>query len=233
MPSIKDVVEQVQSDQLPVFFLDTCIFLDVIRAIQRRSKGYVASAWQLHQALTDAQPRCKLVVSHMVVHEWQKNSPLVLNEAEKHLMEIEEQSRLFHDACSLLGIAPAFPPSTYSGHGVAQQLHGLAPQILAKGLVVDQDADCSSRAITRIMHGKRPSTEGGREAKDCTILEEYLEIYKETQDQQFHVKCVFCTSNTNDYSRHGSLHEDLVEEFATVGLDFTSNLPWGLHQITH
>jgi hypothetical protein len=51
-----------------------------------------------------------------------------------------------------------------------------------------------------------PARQGG-EAKDCTILEECLAVSRR-------------------------LHE-LVGDFAGVGLRFTANLPWGVHDVTH
>jgi len=40
-------------------------------------------------------------------------------------------------------------------------------------------------------------------------------------------------SNTNDYCGESGLHAKLAIDFADVGLRFTSNLPWGFHDVTH
>jgi hypothetical protein len=84
----------------------------------------------------------------------------------------------------------------------------------------------------RVIHNIPPSKRGG-EAKDCTILEEYLAVSRRLHAAGFPKKKVFCTSNTNDYCDAGGLHGVLAAEFAPIGLRFTSNLGWGFHDVTH
>jgi hypothetical protein len=64
--------------------------------------------------------------------------------------------------------------------------------------------------------------------KDCVIVEEYLELTRQLRAIGFTKKCVFCTSNVNDY---GPPHPALVTDFAAVNLIFTTNLPWAVHEI--
>jgi hypothetical protein len=60
-------------------------------------------------------------------------------------------------------------------------------------------------------------------------VEEYLELTRQLRANGFAKKCVFCTSNVNDY---GNPHPDLAPDFAAVNLTFTSNLNWAMHQLT-
>lgn len=232
MPTITDVVDQLVAMDRPVMFLDTCILLDVIRAIKRRYGGCVAAAHQLHVAATVAPVQCSLVVSHLVRHEWAIHEQDVVKEANRHLDEIEAQSGHFHDACAVLGIHPMFPRANYSGHGITESLRDLSRQILDSGLEVDSDNDCSGRAIHRVIYNIPPSKKGG-EAKDCTILEEYLAVCRLLEEASFSRRRVFCTSNTKDYGEAGALHPLLAGDFAAAGLRFSTNLPWGLHDVTH
>ncbi|HQU45343.1 MAG TPA: hypothetical protein PK867_21180 [Pirellulales bacterium] len=232
MPTITDVADQLIAADLPVMFLDTCIVLDVIRAVRRRYVNCVAKASELHTAVTVAPAQCSLVISHLVRHEWGVHEPELLSEARKHLAEMEDQSGHFHDACAVLGIVPGFARANYAAHGMADQLRDLSRQLLDAGIEVTPDDACSGRAINRVIHNIPPSKKGG-EAKDCTILEEYLAICQILQAAGFVKKRVFCTSNTNDFCEAGALHPLLAADFAAVSLRFTSNLPWGFHDVTH
>ncbi len=64
--------------------------------------------------------------------------------------------------------------------------------------------------------------------KDCVIVEECLDLTRQLRGNGFTEKCVFCTSNSNDY---GSPHPNLETDFAAVNLIFTNTLPWAIHEI--
>jgi hypothetical protein len=232
MPTITAVADHIIAADLPVLFVDTCILLDVIRSIKRKLKNCASQAQGLHNAATVVPRQCVIVVSHLVQHEWGVHQQELLDEATRHLIDLEEHSGHFHDACGVLGIAPGFARANYAAHDVSVRLRDLSHQLLNCALVVEQDNECSNRAITRVIQNVPPSKKGG-EAKDCTILEEYLAVARRLHAAGFQKKRVFCTSNTNDYCKGGALHPKLAGEFAPIDLRFTSNLSWGFHDVTH
>lgn len=232
MPSIVDVAAQLAAADLPVIFLDTCVLLDVMRAIKRRYVNCIGDGVRLHAAATVAPRQCSIAISHLVRHEWGANQQTLLDEATRHLSEIDDQSRHFHDACDVFGIAPGFARANYAGLGVARRLLDLSRQLLECAMVIDADNECSGRAMARVIDNAPPSKQGGG-AKDCTILEEYLAVGRHLQEHGFQRRRVFCTSNTTDYCSASHLHAGLATDFAAVGLQFTSNLSWGLHDVTH
>ena len=232
MPSISAVADQIIGENLPAIFIDTCILLDVIRSIKRKSKDCAAQAIALHGAATTAPKQCIIVVSHLVRHEWGVNDQELLNEAKRHLIDMEDYSRHFHDACGVFGIGPRFSRANYAAHELAVKLHGLSRELLDCAIIIDPDNECSGRAMSRVIHNVPPSQKG-REAKDCTILEEYLAVSRRIHDAGFQKRRVFCTSNTNDYCGPTGLHANLAAEFAPINLRFTSTLGWGFHDVTH
>lgn len=232
MPAIAAVADHIVAENLPVLFVDTCILLDVIRSIKRKAKDCAAQAKGLHSAITVSPKQCIIVVSHLVKHEWGVHEQDLLDEASRHLIDLEEHSGHFHDACGVLGIAPGFGRSNYAAQNVAGSLRDLSRQLLDCGIVIDKDNECSGRAINRVMYNIPPSKKGG-EAKDCTIIEEYLAVVRCLNDAGFKKKRVLCTSNTNDYCEGSKLHPGLASEFAPINFRFTSNLGWGLHDVTH
>jgi len=232
MPSIPVVADHIIAENLPAIFVDTCILLDVIRSIKRKSKDCAAHAMALHSAATTAPKQCIIVVSHLVRHEWDVHDQELLNEASRHLIDLEDYSGHFHDACGILGIGPGFSRANYAAHELAVKLHGLSRQLLDCAIVIDPDNECSGRAINRVIYNVPPSKKGG-EAKDCTILEEYLAVARRLNDAGFQKRRVFCTSNTNDYCDPVGLHASLAAEFAPINVRFTSNLGWGFYDVTH
>lgn len=72
----------------------------------------------------------------------------------------------------------------------------------------------------------------GRELKDCTIFEECLEVCRQLQAGGFSRKKVFCTSNTEEYCAPGVIpHADVATDCGTVGLVFTTTLPWVVNEL--
>ena len=111
--------------------------------------------------------------------------------------------RRLHQFCGLVGIAPPFPNPGYRLLSLAERLHDLSRQLLDGALCLDPDQDCIIRAHGRASNYMPPSLKGG-EVKDATIVEECLEVSRRLQVVGFSPKRVFCTSNTRDYCERGS-----------------------------
>jgi hypothetical protein len=98
MPSIDEVAGQITAAGAPVFFLDTCILLDIIRSTNRCLPNYTANASELLRLTSEATPACLVVVSSIVCDEWGANAKGVTNEIVRHFCKMEEQSSHFHTA---------------------------------------------------------------------------------------------------------------------------------------
>jgi hypothetical protein len=144
---------------------------------------------------------------------------------------MQDQATHFHDACASLGVALVFGRPFYETVGLAERLYDLSKALLDGSVRLDADVGCMSRGVGRVVSKTPPSKQGG-EVKDCVIVEECLELTRQLRANGFARKCVFCTSNLDDYGGAGAvLHPTLTAEFAAVGLGFTSNLPWAVHEI--
>jgi hypothetical protein len=233
MPSIDDVVAQILKTGAPVLFVDTCILLDIIRSTNRGLRDYAERATELLKLITATQPGCLMVVSSIIPHEWKANAQEVTNEVVRQIAKMDEQSSHFHDACEALGISVGFDRASYAGSGLAGRLHDLSLQLLDNSVCLDADDPSRLRAFGRVVANIPPSRKSG-EVKDCAIIEEYLAVCRGLQAAGFAKKRVFCTSNTDDYCDPGKkLHANLAVEFSNVGLVFSTNLNWAMHEVSH
>jgi hypothetical protein len=232
MAAIADVVAQLVQADCPVLFLDTCIILDVIRSIERGYKNCTAAASELLLRATGVPPSVRLVVSHLVLREWRTHASQLRLDAERDLKVLEERSGHFHDACLVFGITVGFNRAEYSRPALAERLHGLSEKVLLSAVIVDEEDECYRRAVRRVIDKIAPSKKGG-EAKDCTILEEYLAVCRQLRTNGFQKRLLFCTSNTKDYCDKlpsSGLASTLATEFATINLDFCTSLEWAVHE---
>ncbi len=231
MPSLADASAQILAAGAPVLFADTCSLLDVIRTPTRLLRGCVESAAELLQLVSSVPPQCVLVVGSFVPGEWQAHASATADELRKYLARLDEQAAYFHNSCGALGIAPPFGRPGYGAVGLADRLLDLSSQLLGRAIHLAPQNDTNLRAFNRAATNTPPSGKGG-ESKDSTIIEECLEVCRLLQAGGFARKRVFCTSNTDDYCEATkALHPLLVTEFTAVGLGFTKDLPWALHEM--
>jgi hypothetical protein len=228
MPSIAAAEAQLRADNRPVLFLDTCAIVDIIRATMRcTGTNFVQRAIELRGLLTSAPPGCALAVASMVPTEWGNHAPKTRDEVRSHLAKIQDQAQHFHAACGALGVGLTYGLPAYPAANLHDRLFDLSKEILDLAVVLDPDGGCATRAIGRVVAKLAPSKQGG-EMKDCVIVEECLELTRQLRSNGFARKCVFCTSNTNDY---GNPDPNLAADFLAVNLTFTTNLPWAVHEI--
>ena len=187
----------------------------------------VQRAVELRRLLNSAPPGCALVVASAVSTEWGNHAARTRDEVRGHLAKIQDQSEHFHAACGALGVGLAFGLPAYPAANLHDRLFDLSREILDLAVVLDADGGCATRAIGRVVARLAPSRQGG-EMKDCVIVEECLELTRQLRANGFARKCVFCTSNTNDY---GHPDPNLATDLLAANLTFTTNLPWALHEI--
>jgi hypothetical protein len=231
MSRIADVVTTLIAAPVPILLLDTCAFLDIIRAPVRRDPSWIEPAIRLRAGVS-AQPRkCGLVVASLVGQEWTDSVATVVKELSKHLRDLDAQAAHVHDACNAVGISLGQAKPLYAGTLLNSLLHDLSRDLMNVALALDGDDALKMRAVQRVFDKIPPSRKGGQ-LKDCTILEECLELCRGLRAGGFAEKCVFCTSNRTDFCETGNnLHANLAAEFGAVQLTFTTELNWALHEL--
>ncbi len=232
MPKIESMMSRFADSLTPILFLDTCIFLDIVRSTMLCLEGYTEAASRLLKMVSDPSPTCLIVISSAVPDEWARNIDDVTKSVSKHLAQIERQSLHFHEACRALGIGLALNRGGYDAYGLELTLRSLSEQLLDASGRLDHDDRIPSRAFRRVVN-KIPPASAKREWQDCYIIEDYLETCRTLRLMGHGSKLVFCTSNKNDYCLNADLHPELANEFDEFGLNFKPNLPGALHALTH
>ncbi len=229
MPTLADASAELVCTDLPVLFLDTCSLLDIVRAPARKLQGCVASAVELCKLVSSSPSQCRLVVSSLVPDEWNEHVSSETAALSNFLAKLEDEAGHFHDSCAALGIGAPFPRFAFGGVALADRLAELSKNILDGALHLESEVTTIVRAHSRSVVRQPPAGKGGQ-IKDCTIIEECLEVCRQLRAAGFNKKLVYCTSNTNDYcDPNKDLKTSLAAEFASFNLEFASNLPWAVH----
>ncbi len=234
MPSIGALADLIARTGIPVLFLDTCNFLDIIRlAISERFRpGEAQAAKELSNLISASPPSCLLVASSIINREWNDNLPNVRKAATDHLAGLERESGHFHEACETLGIAGRAGRTGYSSSGLTETLCELSKKLFDNAVHLDADRESRVRATFRVEE-KRPPALESKEIKDCIVIEEYLAVCEALRSGGYSGKLVFCTTNKKDYCIGSALDGQLAKEFGEVGLKFAKNLQHALHEMTH
>jgi hypothetical protein len=101
-----------------------------------------------------------------------------------------------------------------------KQLRSLANDLLNHAIVLADDPDCLSRAMTRVINKVRPSHKN--HIKDSVNLEQCLEMSRRLQAAGHQGSRLWISSNVNDFAEPQSsqLHQELQAEFAVAGLHY-------------
>jgi hypothetical protein len=117
MTSIADAVSGLLGNPRPVIALDTCVLLDVIRAGMRSQMDVIAQTRALSEKVTLDPNRVQLVVTSLVVVEWNQNRDQVRQEMTTWLAETDRRIINIHEAWDRVGIPKMTLAPTYLGTG--------------------------------------------------------------------------------------------------------------------
>src|SRR5262249_46464798 len=137
MPSVVDVVSTASAAGVPILFLDTCVLLDIIRAPFRNLPQCVEGAVRLEGLSAATPPACTIVVASFVPGEWAKHDGDTTEELRRHLHNLDEHARQFHEACAHLSLTVPFAQAAYGSLPLAGELSSLSHRLLGRALVID------------------------------------------------------------------------------------------------
>jgi hypothetical protein len=225
------VVNRILATPAPVLCLDTCALLDIIRVpIRFRedkiSVNVITAAFNLIAKASTDKPDLWILILDLVEKEWLDNATYVHTDIEKHLNHLHYGLNHFSKVLDIVGTDTAFYQTDLRSLNLEKKLYSLSEKLLKTAIIIENDDNCKIKAMDRVSINVAPagSKQGKNEAKDCMIIEHYLCLCKELRNQAFSEKCLFVSSNTQDYGHPQRLRSPLDVQFANVNLIFARDL---------
>jgi hypothetical protein len=226
--SLEDICDRIIQAPAPILFIDTCIFLDVLRTPFRDniSSDGIATALKLIELTENTPPNVWLVTNETVRGEWHDNVSLVKLELEKEIKKVEaRREKLLLSAKLALGQNYEYGQKE-TLINLHSHLESLSRNFLDKCLIAKVEDTHSVKAMQRVRKCMPPARKGKQEAKDCEILEAFLDISKRVCNAGYDEPICFISSNSDDY---GKPEESPIQnEFDKVNAKYVNSLQWGL-----
>ena len=199
----------------PVIFFDSCSFLNIINSLHDRNipDSYWQNVVELHEL--SERNAVWLISCESVYEEWCENVANVETTAKRQIESLDKSLQ------ALLRIANQVAGANLGkimlSHFELQQNAKAFSQTILEGSILLRRQDTHSiNAMNRVRKNLAPAKQGGREAKDCEIIECFLELSTELRGRSFPHEIVFFTFNKLDFGKSKAPRPPLDEEFAAV-----------------
>jgi hypothetical protein len=218
----------ILANPAPVLLLDTSSVLDIIRVGGREScpPQLIEAAKEIVALASQSPPRLWIVTAELVQNEWNDHCGRVEIETRKRINELDRNIKGLTEVLRYLGSVPPVGVTVFSGHAIESQLTSLAASLLSAATIIQRDDGCSALANRRAIMCWAPASKGKDSVRDCTIIEHYISVCQQLVEAGFNSKCVFVSSNVNDYGKGGRPLPPLDEHFRVARIEYVTDLAW-------
>jgi len=212
----------------PVLLLDTSALLDIIRTVERPHSPAttVASALEMIRMASQSPPRLWVVAAQLVQAEWEENYYGVEVGTRKHINQLDQNIGTLSEVIKHFKSLGSENVPNFSQLKIESHLKDVSGNLLRSAKILLADDGCLALATRRVIAGWAPASKGRNELKDCIIIEHYIYLCSELRKGGFNSKCVFVSSNVNDYGKGGRPLHPLDDNLMTVGLEYVTDLAW-------
>jgi len=232
--SLADAVQFLCAKGKPILIPDTCAFLDIIRVPVRvqqetRARNVVESASRILSAISLSPVAATVVIPPLVSAEWQKHTHETTDLVTRHFRRLDAMTNLAAATAGAVHITAT--GCEFSGVGIETKLYEISKGLLETGLCLAEDATVMLQAARRAAACTPPARKGA--IQDCVIYEHSLELIRCLRGNSFNARCVFLTSNTQDFcGGNGSLPvEPIFSELHGFAVAFCTDWGWALHEL--
>lgn len=216
----------------PVLLVDTCVLLDLIRDVPRKdvqAHNLIAAAALLSAAENGSD--LTVIVADQVRTELADNQHTVEEEARSGLTKFREQVKRINQVAAQFGAATSIDTTHLADH-VARTV-AVLQRWTRVAMGASAGPDVERRAMRRVVQALAPSRKGKESAKDCLVIESYLEVAGELRAAGFIGRIVFASSNTDEYHDAGTktLHPQLQADFGAHAIDYAPNFGAARHSL--
>lgn len=191
---------------------DACSILDLVRSQHRLEtpSRLLEMALAALGASTQQPKMLHLVVFRQIRDEVERN-------VDRERLSLKNHMRTLRNTGATV-LSASQQESWLQGLETIESALAHLPQAwIDASLLVSDDADCKSRAQSRLARGAPPGKRGSANIGDCLIVEHLLELGRQLRKANFAPNILFISSNVRDFGR-GSLKPPLDSEFQTENI---------------
>lgn len=214
----------------PVLFADTCSVLDLLRDPTRETVQDHERKAAL-QIIAAMETRSQLVgfLADQVIFELSDNLSMIEAETARALQRVRVQIKRMDAVDAVYGGTGVTSLSHFDDH--LSRARAVYDRWLAASLTAVEANTVAKKAMTRVNLARTPARRGSQSAKDCVVIETYLDVAHRLRSAGLGSAMVFLSSNTKDYTgeTRQALIGDLAADFLTVGLEYAPNFGSAKH----
>jgi hypothetical protein len=225
--STEDISHRICNSSAPILFIDTCIFLDILRSPYRDniSVNTISSALNLIKMSVSSPCKVWLLTNEMVYIEWKNNIANVKQELEREIKKLERIQKDFVIATNVILKIEHSYSQEMTSLNLHDHLENLSLNLLNNCLMIQREDSHSVNAMHRVEKNIPPSKKG-EQSKDCLIFEAFLDISKKLRNLGYSRKIYFVTSNSNDYGKANN--PLIIDDLNKINATLIDNLSWAL-----
>ena len=227
--SSDNICQRLLNSTTPILFIDTCIFLDILRSPCRDniSINEISSALNLIKLSKSTPPKVWLLTNEMVRNEWEDNITQVKNDLKREIKKRDIiQEKLVTAANIILDVNHPHNQKMTSLN-LQAHLENLSSSLLNHCLIIKCEDNHSIKAMQRVIKNIAPAKRGKSEPKDCQIFEAFLDISEKVQSIGRNRKIYFLSSNSTDYGKPNNPF--IQEDLKTVNAELINGLEWAVN----
>jgi len=215
-----------------VLLVDTCFLLDLIRDVTRndvQAQNLIAALALLTAAENGND--LTVIVADQVFTELADNQNGVEEQARSKLTKFREQVERINHVATQFGAATVIDTTHLADH-VARTV-AVLQRWTQVAITASAGPDVHRRAMRRVVQALAPSRKGKESAKDCLVVESYLEVAGQLRAARFIGRIVFASPNTVEYHDGSTktLHEQLQADFEVHAMDYAPNFGAAKHSL--
>lgn len=216
----------------PVLLVDTCFLLDLIRDVTRKdlqAQNLIAASALLTAAENGND--LTVIVADQVRTELADNQLGVEEQARSGLTKFREQIKRINQVATQFGAANVIETTHLADH--VDRTVAVLQRWTQVAIAAPTGPDVERRAMRRVVQALAPSRKGKESAKDCLVVESYLEVAGELRAARFIGRIVFASPNTAEFhdGNTKTLHAQLQADFGVHAMDYAPNFGAAKHSL--
>ena len=218
------IVTKLVQNPRPVLFLDTCILLDILRTVERRTPRRADALLQLSTAQAAVPPALSCVTDELVRIEWEQGRAKVKQNAEQDLRSLGDRVTEVSTVINRVLPEQSVPFAALPVQPLADALDHIAAEILNRADEIQTEPACVASAVERVYQKRRPAQDG--KLMDAIHLEHCFELSRRLRARQWPHRIIFVSSDTvfGARDRRNDWHSELSSEAAMLQVEYVATL---------